>query len=365
MARRRRRSNEIFSMSFLDCISCGFGAVILLYMIINAQVTRDTDAPPQRLMAEVSKLQYEILDERKDLVLTRNTMEELEDERAQAVKEIDQVTALIEKLKIELAKHDQETLAKVEHIEELQSDIEKLEEERQRLLAYEESVGSGAQVRTFVGDGDRQYLTGLKVGGERILVLVDASASMLDQRIINVLRRRNMPPEVQLRSQKWRQVVNTVDWLSANFPPESKFQVYAFNTTVWPVLQGTDGVWLDVDDGEQLTEAIKRLRRTLPQEGTNMRAAFEVVRTLNPLPDNIILLTDGLPTVNTADTERGMVTGQQRLEYYYEAVELLPNGIPINTLLYQMEGEANAPIAYWMLAYRTAGSFMSVSKDWP
>lgn len=362
---RKRRTFEIFSMSFLDCISCGFGAVILLFMIINAQVTRDTDQPTQRLMAEVSKLQYEILDERKDLVLTRNTMQELEDERAQAVSEIEQVTALIERLKIELAKHDQETLAEVEHIEKLQSDIEKLEEERQRLLAYEQSGESGAEVRTFVGDGDRQYLTGLKVGGERILVLVDASASMLDRRLINVLRRRNMSQEVQLSSEKWRQAVNTVDWLSANLPPESQFQLYAFNTTTWPVLQGTEGVWLDVGDGDQLTEAIKRLRRTLPRNGTNMHAAFEVVRSLNPLPDNIILLTDGLPTMNAPETDRGMVTGQQRLQYFYEAVELLPNGIPVNTLLYEMEGEANAPIAYWMLAYRSSGSFMSVAKDWP
>ncbi len=362
---RRRRTFEIFSLSFLDCISCGFGAVILLFMIINAQVTQDTDEPTQRLMAEVSKLEYEILDERKNLVLARNTMQKLEDQRAQAASEIEQVTALIERLKIELAKHDRETLAEVEHIEKLQSDIEKLEQERQRLLAFEQSRESGSQVRTFVGDGDRQYLTGLKVGGERILVLVDTSASMLDRRIINILRRRNMPPEVQLRSEKWRQVVNTVDWLSANFPPDSKFQIFAFNTTVWPVLQGSEGVWLDVGDGEQLTEAIKRLRRTLPQNGTNMRAAFEAIRTLNPLPDNIILLTDGLPTMNTPDTERGMVTGQQRLEYHYQAVELLPRGIPVNTLLYQMEGEANAPIAYWMLAYRTSGSFMSVSRDWP
>ncbi|HEX2139326.1 MAG TPA: hypothetical protein VHG33_06410 [Woeseiaceae bacterium] len=362
---RRRRSSETFGMSFLDVISCGFGAVILLFMIINAQVTSDTDEPTQRLMAEVSKLQYEILDERKDLVLTRNTMEELEDERAQAVNEIEQITALIEKLKIEMAKHDKETLAKIERIEKLQSDIQSLEEERERLLAFEQSRESGSEVRTFVGDGDRQYLTGLKVGGERILVLVDASASMLDQRIINVLRRRNMPEAVQLRSEKWRRVVNTVDWLSANFPPESKFQIFAFNTTVWPVLQGTKGTWLDVGDGEQLTQAIKVLRRTVPQEGTNMNAAYEAVRSLNPLPDNIILLTDGLPTMNTADTARGMVTGQQRLEYFYEAVELLPNAIPVNTLLYQMEGEANAPIAYWMLAYRTGGSFMSVSEDWP
>ena len=32
-------------------------------------------------------------------------------------------------------------------------------------------------LRTFVGDGDRQYLTGLKVGGRRILRLGEASAA--------------------------------------------------------------------------------------------------------------------------------------------------------------------------------------------
>ena len=35
---RKRRPFEVFSMSFLDCMSCGFGAVILFFMIINAQV---------------------------------------------------------------------------------------------------------------------------------------------------------------------------------------------------------------------------------------------------------------------------------------------------------------------------------------
>jgi hypothetical protein len=352
-------------MSFLDCISCGFGAVILLFMIINAQATRQTDQPTQRLMAEASKLQYEILDERKDLVLAKNTIEELDNERSQAVTEIEQITALIEKLKIEMAKQDQETLAKIERIEKLQSDIESLEERRERLLAAAASRESGSEVRSFVGDGDRQYLTGLKVGGERILVLVDASASMLDRRIINILRRRNMPEDRRLRSQKWRQAVNSVDWLSAQFPAGSKFQVYAFNTKAWPVLQGTEGIWLDVGDGEQLSQAIKVLRRTVPQEGTNMVSAYEVINKLNPAPDNVILLADGLPTMNSADTERGMVTGQERLGYHYEAEAVIPNGIPVNILLYPMEGDYNAAIAYWLLAYRTGGSFMSVAEDWP
>ncbi len=352
-------------MSFLDIMSCGFGAVVLFFMIINSQVVRTTDAPPQELLGETTRLEFEVLEARKNLVLAKNTMEELDDERANAQSKIAQITALIEQLKIELAKHDNETLAKIERIEKLQSDIERLEEEKKRLLAAELQRESGSQVRRFTGEGDRQYLTGLKVGGERILVLVDNSASMLDERIINILRRRNMSDSVKLRSRKWRQAVSSVDWLSAQFPPDSKFQIYTFNTEARPVLKGSDGVWLEVGDGKQLDEAIRILRRTVPQEGTNMFDAFRVITSLNPRPDNVILLVDGLPTMNTPETDRGMVTGQERLRFHYEAEAEIPSGIPVNILLYPMEGDYNAAIAYWLLAYRTGGSFMSISKDWP
>lgn len=363
---RKRRHNDVFSMSFLDCMSCGFGAVILFFMIINSQARKTTDSPPEPLMAEASKLEYEVLEHRKDLVLARNTMETLEEQRAEAKNEIARITGLIETLKAELAKHDQETVAKIERVEKLQSDIESLEEQRKRLLALEKDKSEdGRQVRSYTGDGDRQYLTGLKVGGERILVLVDSSASMLDRRIINIIRRRNMPEADRLRSAKWRQAVGSVDWLSAQFPPSSKFQIYTFNTEARPVLEGTDGTWLDVGDGEQLDEAIRVLRRTVPQKGTNMLDAFRVVNRMDPPPDNVIVLVDGLPTMNSPETERGMVTGQERLRHHYEAEAEIPSGIPVNILLYPMEGDYNAAIAYWLLAYRTGGSFMSVSEDWP
>jgi hypothetical protein len=353
-------------MSFLDCMSCGFGAVILFFMIINAQVSHDVDSPPVQLMAETNRLEYEILEQRKDLVLARNTMEELEDQRAEAANEIAQITALIEKLKIELATHDNETLAKIERVEKLQSDIKSLEEQRKRLLAVEqEKQEEGMQVRTYTGDGDRQYLTGLKVGGERILIMVDNSASMLDEKIINILRRRNMSEGEKLRSAKWRQAVASVDWLSAQLPVDSKFQIYTFNTTVAPVLEGTEGTWLDVGDGTQLNEAIRILRRTVPENGTNMLDAFKAVQQLQPPPDNLILLVDGLPTMNSPSTERGMVTGQERLKFYYEAEAELPNRIPVNILLYPMEGDYNAAIVYWVLAFGSGGSFMSISRDWP
>ncbi len=362
---RKRRKMEIFTMSFLDCMSCGFGAVILLFMIINSQIVRDSESPPNDLTGETTRLEFEILNQRKNLVLAANTIEDLEDEEARASDAIAQIIALIAKIRAELEEVDEETLAKVERVEKLKSDIERLEEERKRLLAAEKKLETGKQVREFTGEGDRQYLTGLKVGGDRILVLVDTSASMLDRKIVNIIRRRNMSRGVKLRSVKWRQAVSSVDWLSAQFPETSKFQIYTFNTEAKPVLKGSEGVWLEVGDGKQLDEAIRILRRTVPENGTNIYDAFSVINKLVPKPDNVILLVDSLPTMNTPTAKRGMVTGQERLRFHYEAEALIPAGVPVNILLYPMEGDYEASIAYWLLAYRTGGSFMSVSKDWP
>jgi hypothetical protein len=362
---RKRRQFEVFSMSFLDCMSCGFGAVILFFMIINAQVKETNQLDPE-LMAETNKLEIEILEGRKNLVLARNTRERLEDERVTAEGQIAEIVALIQELRAELAKYDNDTLAKIERVEQLQSDIKSLEEEVKRLMSLKsEQEEKGQQLRRFKGEGDRQYLTGLKLGGERTLVLIDRSASMLHEEIVNIVRRRNLPEAEQLRSVKWRQAVASVDWLTAQFRPGSQFQMYMFNNTVEPVIKGSDGVWLQADDATQLDEAIRVLRRTVPKNGTNMKAAFEVVSKLTPRPDNIILLVDGLPTMDSAETSKRFVTGRDRVNLHDRAIRELPSGIPVNILLFPMEGDYDASVKYWLLSYATGGSYMSVSEDWP
>ncbi len=363
---RKRRPFEVFSMSFLDCMSCGFGAVILFFMIINSQVRETTESDPTDLMAETRKIEVEILEGRKDLVLAKNTMEQLETEKTTAEGQIAQIVALIEKLREELSQYDEETLAKIERVEQLESDIERLEEEVKRLLALAESrEAEGNKLREFKGDGDRQYLTGLKLGGQRTLILVDRSASMLDSTIVNIIRRRNMDVEDKLAAVKWRQVVASVDWLTAQFLPGSEFQIYMFNEKAEPVIKGSEGVWLKADDNTQLDEAVRVLRRTPPENGTNMQAAWEVAASLSPPPDNIILLADGLPTMSSPDDDRKTVSGQERYRMHFNALRELPPGIPVNVFLYPLEGDYEAPFVYWVLAYRTGGSFISVSRDWP
>ena len=363
---RKRRSFEVFSMSFLDCMSCGFGAVILFYMIINAQVREQTESDPSDLMSETRKIEVEILEGRKNLVLAKNTKEQLETEKVTAEGQIAQIIELIEQLRLELSQYDEETLAEIESIEKLQSDIKTLEEEVKRLLALaEDDQADGNKIREFKGDGDRQYLTGLNLGGRRTLILVDRSASMLADTIINIIRRRNMSTANKLRSVKWRQTVATVDWLTSQFAPGSEYQIYMYNNDTAPVIKGSDGVWLKADDGTQIEEALRVLRRTVPENGTNMQAAYAVASQLTPLPDNIILLADGLPTMDEPTTTANTIDARQRFNLHNRAIRELPSGIPVNVFLYPLEGDYEASIMYWVLAYRTSGSFISVSRDWP
>jgi hypothetical protein len=365
---RKRRAMEVFSMSFLDCMSCGFGAVILFFMIINAQVRETTEQEPNELMAETKKLEVEILDGRKNLVLARNTIEDLEDQHQTAEGQIAEIIALIQQLRAELAKYDNDTLAKIERVEKLEADIRSLEEEVQRLMKIaQEQESEGEKIREYddSGQGARQYLTGLKLDGQRTLILVDRSASMLDDTIVNIIRRRNMSVQEKLRSVKWRQAVASVDWLTAQIRPGSEFQIYMFNNTVEPVIKGSAGSWLKAEDNTQLDEAVKILQRTVPENGTNMHSAFAAARDLDPRPDNIILLADGLPTMDDVTTNRRTITGRQRTQMFRDAIRELPGGVPVNTLLYPLEGDYEAPIVYWALAFETGGSLISVSRDWP
>ena len=121
---------------------------------------------------------------------------------------------------------------------------------------------------------------------------------------------------------------------------------------------------------DALAEAIEKrgsrvLRRTAPEGGTNMKAAMDIVMTMSPPPDNIILLVDGLPTMDGPTSNRRTVSGQERTRLFTNALRELPSNIPVNIFLYPLEGDFEAPFLYWLLAYRSGGSFISVSKDWP
>jgi len=50
---------------------------------------------------------------------------------------------------------------------------------------------------------------------------------------------------------------------------------------------------------------------------------------------------------------------------FERSLDRLPAGVPVNVILLPMEGDPLAPGAYWALARRTDGAFMSPARDWP
>jgi hypothetical protein len=362
----RRRKAEVFSLSFLDVIACGFGAIVLFYTILSAQAGVQRQVRNDDLQAEVDRLEEEVLEGYKNLVVLRNSLEST-DEAVPAEGLAARIVEEAERLRQQLAEAENDTLSKRETIERLKQDLKSLEEGTRRLSAGTPDQGQpGTRIKGFVGSGDRQYITGLKVGGQRILLLVDVSASMMDDSVVNVIRLRNMPESRRIAAAKWRRTVATVDWLTSQLPASSKFQAYAFNTKVRALVPGSEGRWLAADDPNALNDTLRELRRTVPQDGTSLENAFAAIGALSPRPDNIIIITDGLPTQGaTPPASRRTIDGEGRLRLFQRAITRLPNGVPVNVILLPMEGDPLAPAAYWTLARRTSGAFLSPARDWP
>jgi hypothetical protein len=364
--KRPKRQTEVFGLSFMDCICCGFGATVLLYMILNSgQDRRAQDAlGPQR--AETSRLEQEVLEGQAGLVELRNTLDRARQEAAVTQGLSIRLIEIANQSQRELATFEETSLAKRASVEKLQADLRSLEEGAKRLSGGRPSQEvPGDKVRSFVGDGDRQYLTGLKVGGRRILLLVDASASMLADTVVNAVRRRLLPEADRVRADKWRRAVRAADWLTTQLPRDAQFQLYVFDTQARPVVPGTEGAWLAARDRSALDTAIARLEGTAPQGGTSLENAFAAAAALHPPPDNILLLTDGLPTQGRTPPRERTVSGKDRLKLFERAVRLLPRGVPVNTLLLPMEGDPMAAPAFWKLAMASGGSFLTPSRDWP
>jgi len=163
--RSRPRDIEIFSLSFLDCICCGFGAIILLFVLskfaeplIIEEVREDLQSVVIRLEEELLKMQGETV------VLNRD----LEDKKEQLSKEKIRLARLQGDLsKIEGQYAASKEYAQVQNIIEgkLARARQELSEEMRRLL------------KVWPRKVDRS-IGGIPVDSEYIIFIIDTSGSM-------------------------------------------------------------------------------------------------------------------------------------------------------------------------------------------
>jgi hypothetical protein len=360
----RRRQSNVFSLSFLDVMSCGFGAVVLIFLIINHASQEQGERVNQDRLAEVRMLDYQVQNGERDLFELQERMEELRRRIDTSDARLVSSRTAIERRREDFESLEEESLAQQRSLEQLKSDVETREEELERLRALE-AANQGGRIRSFTGEGDRQYLTGLKVGGRHILIALDTSASMLDETIVNIIRRRNMDDARKRAAPKWQRAVRTVEWLSAQLPLDASFQIYGFDSEARSLVPDRDAGWIPLAEGRELNAALDALRQRVPDGGTSLINLVNTIRTLDPLPDNVYLVIDSLPTQGTRAPRGSTVTGRERLDLFSEAIAQLPGNIPVNVILFPMEGDPMASAAFWNLARTSGGSFLAPSRDWP
>ena len=350
-----KRKITTFSLSFLDIMACGFGAVTLLFLILKHDATAVETADPY-LVAETNLLAEEVQIGEAELVTLKNSLADLEKTFLDAQGLSKRVLNQTQEVRRELSAQPDPA----QEVELLRKQVEELKEETAKL----QNQGNDEDVRQFIGEGERQYLTGLKLGGRRIMILVDTSASMLSDSIVNVIRRRNMSDAVKRNAEKWRRAIRTTEWLVAQLPKESRYQIYTFNTVAGAV-NGDDGIWRDTADGAGINQTIKALESVVPAGGTSLINAFRAIGDFKNPPDNLFLITDGLPTQGQKPPSGSTISGRERVKLFSKAVGELPRSIPVNVLLFPMEGDPVAAASFWQLALSSKGSFMSPSRDWP
>ena len=161
---KRRRNVEAFSLSFLDCICCGFGAIILLLVLSKIYEPVVIEEAENNLEQLIALLQEELFQIRgTSTILDRELLKTLEDTRA---------------TKVHLAEL-QGDLNKVQgQYEASQKEEEETIDEGEMLAAKQRLTEEQKRLQPYYRRPDADAVAGIPVDSEYIIFLIDTSPSM-------------------------------------------------------------------------------------------------------------------------------------------------------------------------------------------
>jgi hypothetical protein len=183
--RRGRRDTAEISISFLDVISCGFGAIVLLLLIAKTVESTAFESVEQPLEGSVDELQQQLFQIRGETTVLNRSLKSREEQ-------LSEFQLRIARLQEELAsvRRQRDAIAQVDTSERDKLTLAQqiLSEEMKRLLHDQNRV-------------DNQLIGGIPVDSEYLIFIVDTSGSMFNfawprvrQEMINIL---NIYPKVK------------------------------------------------------------------------------------------------------------------------------------------------------------------------
>lgn len=330
----RRRSTEEFSMSFLDVICCGFGAVILLLMItktVQPQIIEASTINLEGLVADLQQQVFEIRGEsrilNRDLNAKREQLSEYEERIAILRGQLASARSRYDSIQVETNSNsiisDQLAVAR-----------QSLTEEMKRLL--------GSQYQS-----KNNLIGGIPVDSEYIIFIIDTSGSMFsyswDRMLAELEATLSIYPEV-----KGIQVMNDMgNYLFSRYRGQwipdtaGRRNVILQNLRNWNVFSNSSPV-------EGITQAI----RTFYDPGKKISIyVFGDEFT----GDSIAQVVDTVDRINREDAEgnrRVRIHGVGFPVQFIRAPHLQTTGIRFATLMRE-------------LAFRNGGTFVGLNDFRP
>ncbi len=353
MAHKSRRA-EVSSLAFLDIMSCGLGAVILVFMLVKHNVG---DAP-----AEIDNLKKDI-----------SALQQARDESQQR---LDQITASLEKENIDITKlraqlaakradkNDQNTnLAKASvALDTLKDSITKIKVPKKQDLIETRPLN------------EEEYLLGLKIEGRKIVILVDVSASMTNEKLIDIITTKSSSDKAKVSAPKWIRTKRVLEWMLARLPKTSDIIVVAFNDNA-KQLAGKG--WMNVNSAN-IKAILSDANAMVPQGPTNLQKGLDAIKKLSA--SNVYVITDGLPTkgesrftslnpfssCSSLTGSAKTISGECRKRLFRQTIiESGKLNAQVNVVLLPIEGDPEAAAEYWAWTSYQGGILISPASNWP
>ena len=371
----RRQSVVAFGLSFLDVLCCGLGAAVLLLLVVkHGETVAEVDAAGF-LIEHVTEIQ--------ELIATRteqkNELERLADETQR------QIIALT-------AEDDARSSISRLQATRLANLLSQVQQQRIALSNARQSLANDAAAQQRAAEeaqkiASQQHLTGLMVNSDRVVVLLDSSASMLSSTLVEIIRLRASSPQTQLRADKWVSARGAAEWVIDRLPDGASYQVLTYSDVVHdshgnPISGAQTAKWETKQDATSAKTHVASLLNDLtPRGATDLRTALAAVAAITPPPAQVILITDGYPTLpgktalnrlrncpRAIPGQVPLISPQCRKSIFDNALRASRRdlrGIRIDVVLYPLEGDSNAVHGYWELTNSYGGRLLAPVPGWP
>ena len=173
--RKKRRENEAFSISFLDVITCGFGAIILLLMIAKTGDSPILETAVDSMHGIVRQLQVQLFEIRGEARILNRELDAKHEQRSEWEQRVARLEAELIKEELRYNSVRDDSAVGVIIKGEFELALQQLTAEMKRLLAQKD------RVRT-------DLIGGIPVDSEYVIFIIDTSGSMVNYHWENMIK---------------------------------------------------------------------------------------------------------------------------------------------------------------------------------